>query len=139
MNFISSRDVIVRSKNTGMSILFKKGVATKVPEAMYEEVLEKGVVPVEGEAPVDPAKLVDAGKPKIVLPPEDGLVRAKQILAVLKELVKRNNATEFTAGGTPSATAVTAALGWKVDQKEVRQVWEKNRAKILQGDALTLE
>jgi len=133
VKFIANRNVIVRSAKIGQSVEFKKGVPTKVPPGMHDEVMEKGIIPVNDDgSAVNPetTEVVPAEKP-VLLAPEDGAVRAKRIAEVFKALVARNNPSDFTAGGTPSATAVTAALGWKVDQKEVRTVWEKNREALI--------
>lgn len=133
MRFISNRSVIVRSSKIGQSVEFKKGVPTRVPPGMHEEVMEKGIIPVNDDGTaVDPETIEVVAPPKpVLLAPEDGTVRAKHIAEVLKAIVARNHPVDFTAGGTPSASAVTAALGWKVDQKEVRMVWEKNREALI--------
>lgn len=139
MRFISTRDTIVRSKQTGHAIFFKKDVPTLVPDGMQEEVIERGISPVESDGRLaDAGAVLDSKDVKVVLPPQDGLTRAKAIVVVMRSLIARNNPTDFTGGGQPNATAVTAGLGWKTDQKEVRQVWEKNREHLLRGDALNL-
>lgn len=56
MRFISTRDTIVRSKQTGHAIFFKKDVPTLVPDGMQEEVIERGIAPVESDG-----RLADAG------------------------------------------------------------------------------
>jgi len=133
VKFIANRNVIVRSSRIGQSVEFKKGVATRVPPGMHEEVMEKGLVPVNDDGSAIDAENTETVAPEkpVLLAPEDGAERAKRILGVFKSLVARNNSTDFTAGGTPSAASVTSALGWKVDQKEVRQVWEKNRETLI--------
>ena len=128
MNFISNRDIVVRSLH-GHAIEFKKGVPTSVPRVMHAEVMEKGILPEEG--PEQGNAVADAAPP--VLAPDDAEVRNDQILAVIKQIVKRNNAADFTGGGHPSATAVSAAVGWKVDQKEVKDVWVKSREALIRG------
>lgn len=126
MEFVSNRDIVVRSVH-GHAIEFKKGVPTYVPRVMHSECLEKGILPVEAG---DLDKVVEDPKgPKLA--PEDGMERADQILEVIKAIVKRNVSTDFTGGGHPSAEAVSASVGWKVDQKEVKDVWVKNREKVL--------
>jgi hypothetical protein len=132
VKFISSRDIVVRSKLIGAAILFKKGVPTLCPAGMYDEVLEKGVLPVEEDGtPINPAttEVIQEDKKK-VMAPDDPAARTRKIADVLRDIVQRNNPHDFTAAGTPNATAVTAGLGWKVDQKEVRTVWEKHRAAL---------
>lgn len=131
-NFVSNRDIIIRSKNTGHAIEFKKGVATRVPRGMYDEVMERGILPVdEGEAAEVTKSLDD--QTKILLAPEDALERSDRILDVMKAIIARNNSKDFTGGGMPHPQSITAALGWKVDHKEVRGVWEKNREALVSG------
>jgi hypothetical protein len=117
-----------------MAIAFKAGEPTALPRSMHEEAINKGILPVEGEKASAAATQKIAGADnttKVVMPPDSLEVREDAILEGIKAIVKRNVATDFTANGTPSATSLTAALGWKVDGKEVRKVWEKNRQQIL--------
>lgn len=128
--FVSNRDVVVRSAKCGMSIAFKKGEPTNVPRVMHSEVMDKGILPVEDNgAPVNPAEHTAGTEPekKLVLAPEDGEERRDKIIEAIKQIVTRNNAKDFTGGGQPSAGVLTAALGWRVDQKEVRTIWNENR------------
>lgn len=132
MKFVSNRNIVVRS-TSGHSIDFKKGEPTYVPPQMREFVLEKGILPVDGEGlPVDPAEntVVLEEKP-ILLAPDDGDELDKQILAVVEKIVSRNNADDFAGGGCPSAKAVSHALHYKVDQKSVKKVWEKHRQRLM--------
>lgn len=133
MQFVSNRTIVVRSKATGHSIAFEKGKPTTVPKGMHEEVLEKGILPVdEAGKPVDPAenKVITADQVRQQAP-EDGETARAKILEALKQVVARNKSTDFTGGGQPSAEAVTSILGYRVDGKEVRDVWVKHRATIL--------
>lgn len=121
-----------------MAIEFLKGQPTSVPKVMHEEVMEKGILPVEDDgAPVSPTENKVVVEKKILLAPEDGNERAEMILEVIKGIVKRNNASDFAGGGHPGAKAVTAELGWRVDQKEVGQVWLKHRQSILNPEKVT--
>lgn len=132
MNFTSNRDIVVRSKNTGHAIEFKKGVPTKVPYGMYEECLAVGVLPVDEDgAPVDPAENKVTQDVKLVTAPTDGGERAQLILEAFKQIVARNNSKDFAGGGMPHPDAVSLALRWRVEQKEVRQLWEKHRQALL--------
>lgn len=137
MNFVSNRDIVVRSVKTGHSIEFKKGVATQVPPQMHSEVMEKGILPVEADGtPVDPAKNEASKAPSdISMPPVDAYERDGKILEVIRAIVKRNNSGDFVGGGHPAAHAITASLGWRVDQKEVKKVWEANREELLRQKA----
>lgn len=128
MNFISNRDTVVRSLH-GHAIEFKKGVPTPVPRIMHSEVLEKGILPEEGP---DQANAVEEPKAPN-LAPDDAMVRYDAILGVIKQIVTRNNPSDFSGGGHPSASAVSASVGWKTDQKEVSDVWKKNREALIRG------
>lgn len=136
MNFVSNRNIIVRSIKTGMSIGFEKGVPTFVHPRMHQEVMEKGILPVDDEGKaVDPESHTagSAQEVKVVLAPEDGYERELKIVEVFRAFVTRNHPADFTAAGMPSAKAITAALGWTVDTREVRTAWEKHRREILHG------
>lgn len=127
--FVSNRDVQINSV-LGHSILFKKGVATYVPPIIRKECIEKGVLPVEGvEEATAVLEEAEAG-PKIVLSPEDPDERKDAIEKAAREIAKRNNSRDFTAGGVPSAQSISAALGFKVDQTEVKEVWVVLKPKL---------
>ena len=130
MKFISNRDYVLRSIH-GHAIEFKKGVPTQVPRSMHNECLEKGILP-EDDGLTQVTEAMDPTAPKLA--PEDALDRNDQILKVIESVVKKNNAADFTGGGHPNASVVTASLGWKADQKEVSAVWTKNRGALLRGE-----
>lgn len=128
MKFISNRDIVFRSL-IGHSIEFKKGVPVEVNvKALHSKLLEVGILPDESEGkPGEVAPLPEPNAPKLA--PEDGEERADLITEVVIAMVDRNNSQDFTAGGHPNAEAVSAALGWKTDQKEVSAVWSATRGK----------
>lgn len=130
VKFISNRDIVVRSKH-GHAIEFLKGVPTDVPRVMHGEVMERGILPSEGVISEEDSTVHDV---KLRLAPEDALDREDRILDAIKAIIKRNNASDFTGGGRPHMDAVTALVGWRVDQKETNKVWEKNRNALLAKD-----
>lgn len=123
--FVSHRNITIGSTQ-GYSIEFQKGVPTHVPRAMHAEVMEKGVLPCDAkgetlDAPEASKLAPDA--PRVMVAPEDPEERKEKILEVIKALCKTNSSKDFSAGGVPSATSVSMALGWKVDAKEIRPIW----------------
>lgn len=129
--FISNRTINVGS-NQGASIAFEKGKPTHVPRFMHGIVMEKGILPCDKDGkPLDAESAPTADEKPVLTAPEDAEGRNDAIEKVCREMVKRNTPADFTAGGTPNATAVSFALGWKVDQKEVRAVWVKIRPEML--------
>lgn len=103
----------------GHVIEFKKGVKTYVPPAVYAEAIAIGAAPADGS---DPAVLED-DRPKDSAPADPG-ERAPLILAAIKALVERNDREDFTAAGSPAVDAVTKAVGFKVQAKEIAVVWQ---------------
>ena len=127
--FVSNRTVNVGS-TLGHSIQFEKGVPTHVPQRLHALVMEKGIMPCDAAGkPLDPSQVDDPSPVSaVVLAPEETEERAAKILEVIQAIVKRNNSKDFSAGNVPNSVAVTAALGWKVDAKEIRPVWDKFKA-----------
>jgi hypothetical protein len=129
--FISNRDIVVRSSKAAQAIRFVKGEPQEVPKAMYDEVMAVGIMPAEEkDAPSAQTVIESEIKNKPKLAPDDGAERAEAILSVIEAIVEKNSPKDFTGGAVPAAASVTAALGWKVDQKEVADVWKKNRERI---------
>jgi hypothetical protein len=136
--FVAPRDMNVTSTQ-GYSLDFKKGEPTHVPRAMHAEVMEKGVLPCDArgeikEAP-EPAEVDPAAAVRVMVAPEDGDERSDAILEAIKALVARNDAKDFSAGGIPSAAAVTHAVGWRADRKEIAAVWQKYKPQLLKAEA----
>lgn len=132
MEFISNRDIVVRSAKTGHAIRFEKSVPQSAPKSMYDELVAIGILPVDEKDVKVVQKQMEDSEKKPILAPDDGAERAEKILEVVEALFKQNNPSNFTAGGEPSAKAIQAILGWKVDQTEVRGIWKKNRERLHQ-------
>jgi len=132
-HFISNRNVTVGGMN-GRRIAFAKGKPTHVPRTMHALIMERGILPCTADGKVletPEAAVVDPEAPRVLLAPETQEERDDAMKVVFKAIVEKNNAKDFAGGGTPGATAVSAALGWRVDQKEVRALWTKVRSEFL--------
>lgn len=133
--FVSHRDITITS-TLGYSLAFEKGKPMHVPRAMHPEVMEKGIMPCDAkgnalDAPEAAAISPDA--PKVLVSPEDPEERKDAIKTVLQALVDRNDPHDFSASGIPSSGAVTAALGWKVEPKEIRPIWQEMKPGIVKA------
>lgn len=130
MKFESNRDIVHRS-TLGHAIEFLKGVPTEVPNirALHSELMAIGILPVEGDTAAAVESVSADSKP--LLAPDDVEQRFDDVQKAIKALLDRNNPSDFTGGGHPRADSVTAAVGYKVDQKEVRDVWVKVREAFL--------
>lgn len=125
-----SKTLLVLNRNhtltttKGHVLEFKKGVATHVPPAVYQEALGIGAIPPDGEDPVvqDVVKTDSA--------PNDPSERAPLILAAIEKLVAENSRENFTAAGSPTVEAVSKIVGFKVQSKEVAPVWQAYHDKI---------
>ncbi len=124
--FVSNRDIVLHSIQ-GHSIAFEKGIPTHVPRALHSEAMEKGILPVDDKGESLPAGTVPDPKPipVITLSPEDPADRVEAIKAACEAIYARNSSTDFNAGGAPTSKAVTAALGWKVEAKEIAPIWQE--------------
>lgn len=123
--FVSNRNIVVTSLK-GHSIRFEKGKATYVPRAMHQEVIERGILPVDEGGSTDVSKIDEITNPagvRVVVAPESQDERDDSIRQAIKAIVNRNRSEDFTAGGVPSSAAVSASLGWKVDIREIRPIW----------------
>lgn len=125
--FVSHRDVNVGSI-LGLSIQFEKGVPTHVPRAMHATVMEKGCQPCDkgGRLLDGPEAVAGVIEEKPVrIEPEDPAERAEAIEKAIRQVVKSNRPADFSGGGVPLPSTLQAILGWRVDSKEVRPVWDK--------------
>lgn len=133
--FVSARTQTVGGL-TGMRLAFEAGVAIHVPKPMHAVVMEKGIMPCDAEGKIleHPQAIEPEDGDKIRVAPGSAEEREEKILEVFKALIKANDPTSFTGGGVPNATAVTMALGWKTDPKEVRQVWVKHKPDLMKKE-----
>ena len=125
MSEAKSKTLLVLNRNyvltttKGHSVAFEKGVPTHVPPAIYQEALTIGAIPPDGEDPhvEDVVKTDNA--------PSDPAERAPLILDAIEKLVAENARENFTAAGSPTVDAVTKAVGFKVQSKEIATVWQQ--------------
>jgi len=132
--FVANRDITVTS-TLGITLAFAKGVPTNVPRPMHAIVLEKGILPCDPEGNTLGVEAIEDPQPKVrlLVAPEDADERNDKILDAIKALVQNNDAKNFSAGGVPSYQAVSAALGWRVDAKEIRPIWAKYKPEMMAG------
>lgn len=114
---VLNRDYTLNTK-LGHSVFFKKGEPTVVSKLVYAEAIAIGALPVDG---ADPNVIADSVPSK---EPVDPAERAPQIKAAIELLVERNARNDFTASGAPTAVAVSEAVGYKVQAKEIAAVWQ---------------
>lgn len=131
--FVSPHRSINVGSTLGHSIAFKKGEPTYVVREMHALVMEKGCFPCDEKGKILDVEETPAPvetETKVKISPEDPAERKAAILAVVKALVEENNPHNFSGGGVPSAQSVTAALGWKVDQREIRVIWTELKPEL---------
>ena len=114
MKFTLNRDR-VHASVLGLSVEFKKGVATHVPPELYAEVQAIGAVP-------DDEIVADKSAPK-TNEPADPVKRKEDIFAAFEMLALRNTRDDFTAGGAPRDQVLESMLGWKLSAKERDVLW----------------
>lgn len=128
---VLQRDYNLGSK-TGLSIAFRAGVPVHVPPRVVPEAVAIGAVMADG---TDPGVL--QGERKVVQAPSDPAERAKQIKAAFEIVIEKNDREDFSAAGTPTAVAVSREVGFRVPDKEVKQVWAMVREEKAAESATT--
>ena len=114
MNFTLNRDR-VHASVLGLSVEFKKGVATHVPPELYAEVQAIGAVPED--------EIVDEKAAIKTNEPSDPNKRKEDVFAAFEMLALRNERGDFTAGGSPRDQVLESMLGWKLSAKERDILW----------------
>ena len=114
MKFTLNRDR-VHASVLGLSVEFKKGVATHVPPELYAEVQAIGAVPED--------EIVDEKAAIKTNEPADPVKRKDDIFAAFEMLALRNTREDFTAGGAPRDQVLESMLGWKLSAKERDMLW----------------
>ena len=125
-----SKTLLVLNRNyvltttKGHSVAFEKGKPTHVPPAVYQDALAIGAIPPDGEDPhfEEPVKTDNA--------PADPAERAPLILAAIEKLVAESSRDNFPAAGSPTVGAVSEAVGFKVQAKEISTVWQQHHDKV---------
>lgn len=137
--FVARRDYMLRTTQ-GACLTFEKGVPTHVPKQLHSLALEKGLLPCDEagkEVDVAAAHEVMPAELKLLQAPESAEDRNAAILKALTEIVKRNSSKDFGGNNIPNVDSVVLALGWRVDAKEIRNVWNTHREFLLTGKRST--
>ena len=116
MNYTSYRDITVAS-TCGLSIELKKGVSTKCPPGMHDELLALGCVP--DSPPPEP----EAGAAPVA--PTGAAEKYEALCKAFKKIALRNERTDFNAAGVPHASVLAAEMGYTTNAKERDAAWAK--------------
>jgi hypothetical protein len=136
--FLSRRTFMLRTKE-GQCLSFEAGKPTHVPKLLHSLAMEKGLVPCDAagkELDLVTASEANAASTEEFRPaqaPENADERNAAILRVVKAIVARNDSKDFGGNARPRAEAVSFALGWRVDPKDLNRLWDQHRAEILTG------
>lgn len=107
------------ASTTGHVIIFEANKPKFVPESVREELLEYGILPVDGDLPITE----EGNKEK----PVTGTKRIDKIIAALAQIADLNDSNDFTAGGLPTLDAVFKLTGFEVTANERNKYWKQNR------------
>ena len=121
IEMIALRNITLRSLQ-GISVRFEKNKPVAVPEQCIAEAMALGAVPVTA---------ADLEKPEPLFTPEPvGLAREEAFQTAIEMLVEENSRTKFTAGGKPTKAAMTSALGFEIDNREINAEWAKYKEQL---------
>lgn len=122
MKLVMNRNITI-SNTSGHCIAFKKGEPTHVPDGLVESAMARGAVPVEGET------LPSVEEPKVA-PTPIGLQRKELIISAFETMIAKNERDAFSGAGLPKVAALNAELDFKVDVKEMRDLWRDYKAAV---------
>lgn len=119
MNYVLNRNYVLVTL-TGKSIEFRKGLPTHVPPDCIRSAIGIGAFPADGSE-VD--VILEGDEPRLKKAPTDPVERQDAIMQVVRDLVIRNDRDDFTAAGLPSPKVISGILKWRVDLREVNNVY----------------
>lgn len=117
MNFVMNRNHTLVSVK-GHTIQFIKNKPTLVPKPLHLEAIAAGAQPAEDQDEVEFEET-----PTITAPPDDSDTRAEMLKMALMDIAKRDDSNDFTANGTPKASAVRKILDYTVSAEEIGLAW----------------
>lgn len=116
--YVANRDVVIET-NKGYSFRFKKDVPLYVPPLVREEVLQYGILPVDGELPI----VEEVEKPAEPM----GAERNALILEGVSRIIRRREPKDFTAGGVPREDVFEREMGFNAARRELNAAFKKYR------------
>lgn len=102
----------------GHSVRFVANETTQVPEALVQEAMGLGCVPMD-TADIPFIDQIDRSRIDFPAP-----LRQSLIWMTMEVLVKENNQKNFTGGGVPRAEVISDRLGFSVPQETVAATWQ---------------
>ena len=117
MLFTMSRNCVI-SSIFGHAVQFEKDAPTHVPPIMHEAVMAAGAVPEEA--------LPVSDKPPELTAEE----RQALLVEAIEKVVLKNDASEFTAGGTPHSAVLAPMVGFQLAQGERDAAWGAFQKKL---------
>ena len=108
------------TSTTGHSIAFEKGIPVGVPPPLVPKALEIGAELVD--TPKD-AFVPEEPKRNMAIPSGDD--RETAIFEAFRQIVERNDATDFTAGQKPRFKVVSQIAGFSVNAVESADMWAR--------------
>jgi len=122
-----NRNYTLRS-TLGHMLTFKKNEPMPIPLSLVRACAEIGAERVDG---VDPFEEKEASRPAMPIDPSH---RLGDISSALIDIVERNDNADFTASGIPKTSAVSVAVGYKVDRNEVMKAWQIRSEEIAEAN-----
>ena len=118
--YVTNRDVTIPTKK-GHTLVFKKDEHRYVPPACRREMLQHGILPVDGDVSkaLEPKGSKDT---KTVEPPTDE-ERYEIIKQTMRDMRGENNPADFTAANLPKDAVLEKRVGFKVDGKERKDIY----------------
>ena len=124
---VSNRPFTLRTTK-GHTVRFSKaGEQKDIPNAILNEAMQSGILPIDDNADVTPepqASKTDPKKAELGHGPQTAPEREAAVREAILAMVERNDSSEFTGTGIPKTDAASREAGFKVDSSERDAVWE---------------
>lgn len=133
MNFVSNRNVTVRSKS-GHVIRFERNVPRAVPANLRREVMAIGIIPAEGQA--DLVENLETEVSRMAPIPE--ALRTALVFHALSQIREENDTSKFDAAGRPKVDAVNSVFhGFlSINAAARNSFWDELRALISENEEI---
>jgi len=126
------------ASTSGHVVNFEASIPGQEPKPVFvhpdavREAMNRGCIPVDTAGiPVQD----DTSKAKVEF---RGTLRQSMLLMLMQRLVTENNAKNFDSGGAPRLDILSKLLGFDIDPKERKLVWQQFQTASSQGDDLVL-
>lgn len=126
IKMVSLRTFLLRT-TTGHMVQFQANVPRDVPEAVVQDAMAVGCVPVDSD---DAPRIDNMARAKTSF---QGDLRRSLIYLAMDVIARGNNSKDFDGGGKPKVSVLTERLGFDTTAAERTSIWQEYLSSKNQG------